>query len=172
MGGEMARRGVQFLLGLALWMKLMQPAAAEHRRVNPALFDVIRPGDKRQQGVKILDAFAGTEVNAEAVAIGGRMIGVEQAGVFERLAGGGGGELAVDARMFPAARVGNKSAEVEVLHLCGEVRRKALGVKAINQPYAAVALKQAANIASTLHDPAVIAPMPVMTTRRLISFHW
>ena len=66
---------------------------------------------------------------------------IEQAGVFQRLLGGGGGELAVDARMLPAAGVGDEAAKVEVLDLGGELRRKAVGVEAVDRPDAAAALQ-------------------------------
>ena len=61
--------------------------------------------------------------------------------MFQRLLGGGGGELAVDAGMFPAAGVGHEAAEVEILDLGGEVRRKALGVEAADRPDAAAAFQ-------------------------------
>ena len=140
-GGEVAGRGVQFLFGLRSGLELAQSVAGESRGIDAPLLDDVGPGDQRHQSVEILDAFAGAEVDAEAVAVHAGVVGVEQAGVFQRLLGGGGGELAVDAGMLPATRVGDEAAEVEVLDLGGELRRKALGVESVDRPDAAAALQ-------------------------------
>ena len=90
--------------------------------------------------MEILDAFAGAEVDAEARAIHPAVVRTEQAGVFQRLPGRGGGELAVDAGVLPAAGVRHEAAEVEVLDLGGELRREAAGVEPADRPDAAAAL--------------------------------
>ena len=67
-------------------------------------FVTIRRASQRhaqRQIWKVVRSLAGTEVDADTRRVGAAQL--QQAGIGERLLGGSGGELAVDAGMLPAA---------------------------------------------------------------------
>ena len=74
----------------------------ERGGIELARLAAVRLVDPRQQVVEVLNAFAGTEVDAEAIAI--HAVLVEQTRMLQRLLRGDGGELAVDARNAPSDR--------------------------------------------------------------------
>ena len=123
MGRQVGRRGVQFLLGLAAWVKALDAAPAKGRHVEFPRLGIVGHGQQQDHVVEILDAFAGAEIDAEAAC--DRPGIVEEAGVGQRLLGGGGGERAVETRIVPAFAMGHEALQVEVLDLGGELGRKA-----------------------------------------------
>ncbi len=109
MCGEVAGGGVQLLLGFLFGMKCFHAAAAEGCHVEAARFRLIRLRDERHQIMKILNTFAAAEVYAEARAIDTWDI-INKPGIAHRFLRCRGGELAVNARTAPAARIRNEIA--------------------------------------------------------------
>src|SRR5262249_48063981 len=124
---QVRRRGVRLLLELAARMEVAQARCRELLLIDLAQLRTIRQRDKRNQVREVLNALTAAEVDAAACTVQARI--VEQATVAQGLLGGGGGEAAVDAGVVPALRLLDVAAEVEVLHLGGEGRRKAAGVE-------------------------------------------
>ena len=111
---------------------------------------------------------AGAEVDAAAGAV--EAGGVEQAGVVQGLAGGGEGELGVDAAAGEAGRVRNEAARRS------KSRASAAKWSGRTAPWKRVIgatplrpASWASNIDATLCPSGVRAPMPVMTTRLRIA---
>src|SRR5262249_42195622 len=133
--GEVADRGVQFLLELAGAAPVGYAAAGEGHGIDGPTFRLVGAGDQRHELVVVVDALAGPQVDAEAGAVTRRV--VEQVGVGQRLAGRRRREGRVGADVSIAFRVADVAGEVEVLDLGGELGGEAAGVPRRDEVHAA-----------------------------------
>ena len=130
MGRQVGRRGLQLLLRLGARVKALDAAPAKGRHVQFPRLGVVGHGQQQDHVVEILDAFAGAEIDAHAATVVTR--NVEDAGIGQRLLGGGGRKGAVQTCIVPAFAMGHEALEVEVLHLGGKRGRKGLGTEMCN----------------------------------------
>ena len=97
--GQVGDRHVRLLLEFQLRVEPLEPFSNERGQVELA---VLQRGDHHvAEVVEILLAFAGAEVNAEAIGLDAR----EHAGIVDGLLGRADGELGVAAALLPLGRV-------------------------------------------------------------------
>ena len=123
MRGHVGGRHVRFLLELELRVEPLEAFLDERGQVELA---VLERGDHHvAEVVKILLAFAGAEVHAEAIGVDR----AEHARVVHGLLGGADGELRVPAALFPHGRVFADVGQRPVAHLGRDPRGEIAGVE-------------------------------------------
>ncbi len=163
--GDVGGRHVGFLLQLKLRVEALEAFLDERGQVELA---VLEGGDHHvAEVVEILLAFAGAEVDAEAVGVDG----ADDAGIVHGLTGGADGELGVAAALFPDLASSSPTLASDQLRTSAEMRvGKLLASKSVVKSTPDLPSLRLAQSWGTVVPSGVTQPMPVTTTRRLMVF--